>query len=59
MFRIDGCKRERDPNSGDLEEMELTQFTSGELLSSERFEEMAVLGYVTLVLLAERKPPQM
>ena len=59
MFRIDGCKQVAAPNSGDLEEMELAQFTPGELLTSSRFEEMGVLGYVTLVLLAERRATQM
>jgi ADP-ribose pyrophosphatase len=54
LFRVDGCQRECDPDSGDLEEMELTQFEPAELLSPSRFAEMGVLGYVTLVLLAER-----
>src|SRR5262245_13413775 len=56
MFRIDGCRRERDPNSGDLEEMELMELAPGDLLTSSRFAEMGVLSYVTLVLLAERVP---
>ena len=34
--------------------MELAQFLPGELLTASRFAEMGVLGYVTLVLLAER-----
>ena len=55
LFRIDGCRRERDPDSGDLEEMELVQFEPAELLRQERLAEMGVLGYVTLVLLAERR----
>jgi ADP-ribose pyrophosphatase len=55
MFRIDGCRRERDPESGDLEEMELVQFQPTELLSQERLAEMGVLGYVALVLLADRR----
>ena len=59
LFRIDGCRRERDPDSGDLEEMELLQFTPGELLTSSRLEEMGTLSYVTLVLLAERNTTQM
>jgi ADP-ribose pyrophosphatase len=54
LFRIDGCQRECDPDSGDLEEMELTQFEPAELLGPSRFAEMGVLSYVTLVLLAER-----
>lgn len=54
LFRIDGCQRECDPDSGDLEEMELTQFEPVELLGPSRFAEMGVLSYVTLVLLAER-----
>jgi len=54
LFRIDGCQRECDPDSGDLEEMELTVFEPAELLSPSRFAEMGVLSYVTLVLLAER-----
>lgn len=54
LFRIDGCQRECDPDSGDLEEMELTQFEPVELLGPSRFVEMGVLSYVTLVLLAER-----
>lgn len=59
MFRIDGCQCECEPNSGDLEEMELTQFAPGELLTPSRFTEMGVLSYVTLVLLAERVHTQM
>jgi len=54
LFRIDGCQRECDPDSGDLEEMELTQFEPAELLGPSQFAEMGVLSYVTLVLLAER-----
>jgi ADP-ribose diphosphatase len=54
LFRIDGCQRQCDPDSGDLEEMELTVFEPAELLSPSRFAEMGVLSYVTLVLLAER-----
>ena len=54
LFRVDGCQRECDPDSGDLEEMELTQFEPVELLGPSRFAEMGVLSYVTLVLLAER-----
>jgi ADP-ribose diphosphatase len=54
LFRIDGCQCECDPDSGDLEEMELTVFEPAELLSPSRFAEMGVLSYVTLVLLAER-----
>ena len=54
LFRVDGCQRECDPDSGDLEEMELTVFEPAELLSPSRFAEMGVLSYVTLVLLAER-----
>ena len=54
MFRIDGCRRERDPDSGDLEEMELLQCDPGELLTSAGLAEMGVLSYVTLALLAER-----
>ena len=54
LFRVDGCQRECDPDSGDLEEMELTLFEPAELLSPSRFAEMGVLSYVTLVLLAER-----
>jgi ADP-ribose pyrophosphatase len=54
MFRIDGCRREADPQSGDLEEMELIEFPPEELLMPHRLSEMGVLGYVTLVLLAER-----
>jgi ADP-ribose diphosphatase len=59
LFRMDECSRECDPNSGDLEEMELTQFEPGELLTPSLFAEMGVLSYVTLVLLAERKQTQM
>jgi ADP-ribose pyrophosphatase len=59
LFRIDGCRRECDPNSGDLEEMELTQFEPGELLTPSLFAEMGVLSYVTLVLLAERQQTRM
>jgi ADP-ribose pyrophosphatase len=54
LFRVDGCRWEREANAGDLEEMELVEFTPGELLRQERLTEMAVLGYVTLVLLADR-----
>ena len=56
LFRIDGCRRERDPDSGDLEEMELLQCAPGELLTSAGLAEMGVLSYVTLALLAERCP---
>ena len=59
LFRIDGCRREREPDSGDLEEMELVQLTPVELLTSSRFDEMGTLSYVTLVLLAQHKPTQM
>ena len=59
MFRVDGCQWECAPNSGDLEEMELTQFSPVELLTPSRFAEMGVLSYVTLVLLAERVHTQM
>jgi ADP-ribose diphosphatase len=55
LFRIDGCRREADPNSGDLEETELVHFPAAELLRPERLTEMGVLGYVTLALLAERR----
>jgi ADP-ribose pyrophosphatase len=54
LFRVDGCRWECEPNAGDLEEMELVEFTPGELLRQPRLTEMAVLGYVTLVLLADR-----
>jgi ADP-ribose pyrophosphatase len=54
MFRIDGCRREQEPHSGDLEEMELVQFQPHDLLAVERLAEMGVLGYVALALLAER-----
>jgi len=55
LFRVDGCRRECDPDAGDLEEMELVQFRPEELRTPERLAEMGVLGYVTLVLLAERR----
>jgi len=55
LFRADGCRRERDPDAGDLEEMELVLFKPDELLSQDRLAEMGVLGYVTLVLLAESR----
>lgn len=55
LFRVDGCQRECDPNAGDLEEMQLEQFTAEELLRPERLSEMGVLSYVTLVLLAQRR----
>ncbi len=42
---------ERDPDSGDLEEMELMHFAPEELRTPSRFTEMGVLSYVTLVLL--------
>jgi ADP-ribose pyrophosphatase len=54
LFRVDQCRWECAPNSGDLEEMELIQLAPAELLTPSRFEEMGVLSYVTLVLLAER-----
>jgi 8-oxo-dGTP pyrophosphatase MutT (NUDIX family) len=54
LFRADGCRRECDPDAGDLEEMELVQFKPDELTSRERLDEMGVLGYATLVLLADR-----
>src|SRR4030095_7876091 len=59
LFRIDECTREREPESGDLEEMELVEFTPGELLAPSRFEEMGTLSYVTLVLLAKHTSTQM
>jgi ADP-ribose pyrophosphatase len=55
MFRIDGCRREAEPHSGDLEEMELVEFSPAELLMPQRLSDMGVLGYVTLALLAERR----
>ena len=36
LFRIDGCRRECEPNPGDLEEMELVTFRPDELLSQSR-----------------------
>ena len=54
LFRADGCQRQCDPDAGDLEEMELVQYRPDELLSRERLAEMGVLGYATLVLLADR-----
>lgn len=54
LFRADGCRRECDPDAGDLEEMELVQFKPDELTSRERLDEMGVLGYAALVLLADR-----
>jgi ADP-ribose pyrophosphatase len=59
LFRMDGCRRECEPDSGDLEEMELVEFPPEELLTAARLEEMGVLSYITLALLAERKPTQM
>jgi hypothetical protein len=56
---MDGCRRECEPDSGDLEEMELVEFPPEELLTAARLEEMGVLSYITLALLAERKPTQM
>ena len=56
LFRIDGCRRERDADSGDLEEMELMHFAPEELRTHASFKEMGVLSYVTLVLLAEFAP---
>jgi ADP-ribose diphosphatase len=53
LFRIDGCRREREPESGDLEEMELLHCAPEELRTPARFAEMGTLSYVTLVLLAE------
>jgi ADP-ribose pyrophosphatase len=54
LFRADGCWRDRDPEPGDLEEMELLEMTPADLLRPERFAEMAVLPYVALALLASR-----
>jgi ADP-ribose pyrophosphatase len=55
LFRADGCVRVGEPDSGDLEEMELIAIPGAELHTPERYAEMAVLGYVTLALLAERQ----
>ncbi len=54
LFRADGCRYEREARSGDLEEMELVQFSPEELLRPDRIADMAVLGYVALLLLADR-----
>lgn len=54
LFRADGCRRVAAPNPGDLEEMELMTMPESELRTPERFAEMAVLGYVTLAVLAAR-----
>ena len=54
LFRADGCWYEREPHSGDLEEMELLTLTADELLTPSRIEEMGVLSYVALVMLASR-----
>ena len=54
LFRADGCWYEREPASGDLEDMELVAMTPDELLSSQCLAEMGVLSYVALVLLASR-----
>jgi len=55
LFRIDGCRRERDAESGDLEEMELLHCSPEELRTPARFAEMGTLSYVTLALLAEHR----
>ena len=57
LFRADGCWHEREPQSGDLEEMELVHFSPEELLLPERIADMAVLGYVALLFLAGRATP--
>jgi ADP-ribose pyrophosphatase len=54
LFRADDCWRERAPDPGDLEQMELVTMTPDELVTTSAFSEMAVLSYVTLVLLASR-----
>ena len=54
LFRADGCWYEREPAPGDLEDMELVAMNPDDLLTPQRIEEMAVLSYVTLVLLASR-----
>ena len=54
LFRADGCWYVQPPQSGDLEEMELLEMTRDELMASSSIAEMAVLGYVTLALLANR-----
>ncbi len=54
LFRADGCWHEREPDAGDLEEMELVLMTPEELLAAEALSEMATLPYVTLALLASR-----
>jgi ADP-ribose pyrophosphatase len=57
LFRADGCWYEREPESGDLEEMELVTMNPDELMASARIEEMAVLSYVALALLANHALP--
>jgi ADP-ribose diphosphatase len=54
LFRADGCSYEREPEPGDLEDMELVTMDPDDLLTPQRFEEMGVLSYVTLALLASR-----
>lgn len=54
LFRADGCWYEREAAPGDLEEMELLAMDPDDLLTPAHINEMAVLSYVTLVLLASR-----
>lgn len=55
LFRADGCWREREPASGDLEEMELISMAPADLLRPDSLYDMGVLGYVALALLAHRR----
>ena len=54
FFRADGCRLERAPDSGDLEEMELVRVPSAELARPERLREMRLVSHVALALLASR-----
>ena len=56
LFRADGCRHEREPNSGDLEEMRLVMMAPDEVVTPTAFGEMAVLASVTLALIASRHP---
>jgi ADP-ribose pyrophosphatase len=52
LFRAEGCWKEREPDSGDLEEMELITLPPEELTSAARLSEFGTLPYVALALLA-------
>jgi ADP-ribose pyrophosphatase len=52
LFRADACERVQEPESGDLEQMELIKIASHDVLSPSHFSQIRVISHATLALLA-------